>query len=57
MFGNMLRVQVSFSVPRLHLESLSSVLRSLIIGKEELRYALVVYTTFRMRDSEVTVIS
>ena len=54
MFGNMLKVQVSFSVPRLHLESLSSVLKSLIIGKEELRYALVVYTTFRMRDSEVT---
>jgi chemotaxis protein CheC len=54
MFGNLLHVQVSFSVPRLHLESLNSVLRSLVIGKEELRYALVVYTAFRMRDSEVT---
>ena len=29
-------------------------LKSLVIGKEELRYALVVYTAFRMRDSEVT---
>jgi chemotaxis protein CheC len=54
MFGNLLHVQVSFSVPRLHLESLNSVLKSLVIGKEELRYALVVYTAFRMRDSEVT---
>jgi chemotaxis protein CheC len=54
MFGNLLHIQVSFSVPRLHLESLNSVLKSLVIGKEELRYALVVYTAFRMRDSEVT---
>lgn len=53
MFGNMLQVQVSFSVPRLHLESLQAVLRSLVIGKEELRYALVVYTAFHLRDSEV----
>jgi chemotaxis protein CheC len=54
MFGNLLQVQVSFSVPRLHLESLNSVLKSLVIGKEELRHALVVYTAFRMRDSEVS---
>jgi chemotaxis protein CheC len=53
-FGNLLQVQVSFSIPRLHLESLNSVLTSLIIGKEELRYALVVYTSFQMRASEVT---
>jgi len=29
-------------------------LDSLVIGKEELRYALVVYTTFQLRDSSVT---
>jgi chemotaxis protein CheC len=54
MFGNLLQVQVSFSIPRLHLESLGSVLTSLVIGKEELRYAMVVYTSFRLRESEVT---
>jgi chemotaxis protein CheC len=54
MFGNLLHVQVSFSIPRLHLESLQTVLTSLIIGKDELRYALVVYTSFRMKTSEVT---
>lgn len=54
MFGNLLQVQVSFSVPRLHLESLNSVLKTLVIGREELRHALVVYTAFRLRDSEVT---
>src|SRR4030095_4209455 len=53
-FGNLLQVQVSFSIPRLQRESLNTVLTSLIIGKEELRYALVVYTSFQMRASEVT---
>ncbi|HZM91341.1 MAG TPA: chemotaxis protein CheC [Blastocatellia bacterium] len=53
MFGNLLQVHVTFSVPRLHLETLDALLKSLVIGKEGLRYALVVYTSFRMRDSAV----
>jgi len=53
MFGNLLRVHVSFSVPRLHLETLDALLRSLVIGSEGLRYALVVYTAFRLRNSAV----
>jgi len=54
MFGNLLQVHVSFSVPRLHLETLDALLRSLEIGREGLRYALVVYTAFRLRDSAVS---
>jgi len=54
MFGNLLQVHVSFSVPRLHLETLDALLRSLAIGQEGLRYALVVYTAFRLRDSAVS---
>jgi chemotaxis protein CheC len=54
MFGNLLQVHVTFSVPRLHLETLDALLRTLVIGKEGLRYALVVYTAFRMRDSAVS---
>lgn len=54
MFGNLLQVHVTFSVPRLHLETLNALLTSLVIGKEGLRYALVVYTSFRMRDSAVS---
>jgi len=54
MFGNLLQVHVSFSVPRLHLETLDALLRSLAIGREGLRYALVVYTAFRLRDSAVS---
>ena len=52
-FGNLLEVRVSFSVPRLHLETLGELVRSLVIDKEGLRYALVVYTAFRVRDSSI----
>ncbi|HUK92190.1 MAG TPA: chemotaxis protein CheC [Blastocatellia bacterium] len=54
MFGNLLQVHVSFSVPRLHLETLDALLRSFVVGQEGLRYALVVYTAFRLRDSAVS---
>jgi len=54
MFGNLLKVHVAFSVPRLHLKTVNALLGSLVIGQEELCYALVVYTNFRMRDSAVT---
>ena len=53
MFGNLLHVHVSFSVPRLHLESLDELLESLITNKDELHYALVIYTAFHIRDSAV----
>jgi chemotaxis protein CheC len=54
MFGNLLKIHVTFSVPRLHLASLHALLETLVIGQEELRYALVIYTTFRLKDSAVT---
>jgi len=41
-------------VPRLHLESLDELLGSIITGKNELHYALVIYTAFHIRDSEVS---
>jgi chemotaxis protein CheC len=53
-FGNLLKVQVSFSVPRLTLESLRGVLESLAVDHEELRYAIVIHAAFRLRDSAVT---
>jgi chemotaxis protein CheC len=53
-FGNLLQVQVSFSVPRLTLETLGEVLKSLLVNREGMRYALVVHAGFRLRDTEVT---
>lgn len=53
MFGNLLKVQVTFSVPRLHLESLDALMRSVTIGREGLRYAIAVSTAFRIRQSAI----
>jgi len=53
-FGNVLKVQVTFSVPQLNLETLNDVLQSLLINREGLRYALVVQAGFRVRDTELT---
>jgi len=52
-FGNILQVQVSFSVPHLTLETLHDVMKSLMINREGLRYALVVHAGFKLRDAEV----
>lgn len=53
-FGNLLHVQVSFSVPQLSLDTLNAVLQSLLVNRESVRYALVVHAGFRLRDAEVT---
>ena len=54
-FGNLLQVQVSFAVPRLHIDGVQHVLRSITIeSQEKLRYALMIHTQFRLRASNVT---
>jgi chemotaxis protein CheC len=53
MFGNLLNVHVTFSVPRLHLETLDDLIESTTTEKTEMHYALVVYTAFQIRDSSV----
>lgn len=51
--ANVLDVHVSFSVPRLTLDTLGALLDSLVVSREGLRYALVVHAGFRVRGSEV----
>ena len=53
-FGNILQMRIQFSVPRLHVHELGDMLSSLVIGKEEMRYALVITAQFKVRDSEVS---
>ena len=53
-FGDLLHVRFTFAVPRLHLETLRSMIDSLVIGDDELRHALLVGARFRVRASEVT---
>lgn len=53
-FGNLLQIQVAFSVPHLTLERLDSVIGSIAIGQEGLRYALIVHAAFRLKNSSLT---
>jgi chemotaxis protein CheC len=53
-FGNLLHVQVSFSVPHLSLESLEHVVSSITVNREGLRYALIVHAAFRLKNSSLT---
>jgi chemotaxis protein CheC len=53
-FGNLLKVQVSFAVPRLQVAGVSSVLHSITVQEEELQYGLMIHTRFHLRASNVT---
>jgi chemotaxis protein CheC len=53
-FGNLLQVQVTFSVPRLHIESVDGVMHSISVRDQELRFALMVHTRFQLRDTDVS---
>jgi chemotaxis protein CheC len=52
-FGDILKVRMSFTVPRLHLEALETLLRSLTIGKDELQFGLIVGARFHLKSSAV----
>jgi chemotaxis protein CheC len=53
MFGNVLRVRVSFSVPHIHVQTLNDLAQWFEHETGQARYALVVYTAFRLKDVEV----
>jgi chemotaxis protein CheC len=53
-FGNLLQVQVSFSVPKMRVEAVESVLTSIVVSDQELSHALMVHTRFHVRESDVS---
>jgi chemotaxis protein CheC len=53
-FGDLLRVRFTFAVPRLQLESLGSMVGSLLVDRDEVRHAMLVGTRFTLRASNVT---
>lgn len=54
-FGNVLQVAVSFSVPRIHIESLDGMLRSVVIERDQgIPYALVAATRFSLSGLEIS---
>ncbi|HEY7788918.1 MAG TPA: chemotaxis protein CheC [Vicinamibacterales bacterium] len=53
-FGNLLQVQVSFSVPYLTLETLEGVVASIRVSRGGLQYALIVHAGFQLKGSNLT---
>lgn len=53
-FSNVLQFKILFSVPRLQLSELDAMMNSIVIGQEEIRYAIVITTKFKVKDSEVS---
>lgn len=54
-FGNVLHLAVSFAVPRIHVESLDGMLRTVVIDHDQgIPYALVAATKFGLADLEIS---
>ena len=53
-FGNLLQVQMSFTVPGLAIESIHEILKTIVIEKNSLQYALMIHTRFHLRASDVS---
>jgi chemotaxis protein CheC len=54
MLGNLLDTKVVFSVPLLNLQKLNVLVHSLVAGKSELRYALLVRTCVHLHENWVS---
>jgi chemotaxis protein CheC len=52
-FGNMLKVHITFSVPRMRLEAVSEFIDTLLVGDQKVQHCLIVSTDFRIRESEI----
>jgi chemotaxis protein CheC len=53
-FGNLLRVHITFTVPRLKVESITHMLSALSQDTQEIEYALVVKINFRLAQGNVS---
>jgi chemotaxis protein CheC len=53
-FGNLLQVQVSFTVPDLRVDTIQDVLKWIKVDDSEIRYALMIHTRFYLRASDVS---
>lgn len=53
-FGNLLQVQISFSVPQLQVDDVQRIMNSVRIQDQAFRYALMIHTRFHLRASDVS---
>jgi chemotaxis protein CheC len=52
-FGNLLHIQIRFTVPELKKDSLLSMLESIKMGNEEVRYAVIIRIFFRLIEDDI----
>lgn len=53
-FGNLLHVQITFTVPHLQVDDIEQIMRSIRIQDQSFRYALMIHTRFHLRASDVS---
>lgn len=53
-FGNLLQVQITFTVPHLQVDDVEQIMRSIRIQDQSFRYALTIHTRFHLRASDVS---
>ena len=53
-FGNLLQVQITFTVPHLQVDDVEQIMRSIRIQDQSFRYALMIHTRFHLRASDVS---
>jgi chemotaxis protein CheC len=54
MFGNILKIRITFTVPQLQLETLDNLIRTITIDNIEISYALMVSMEFRLKDKSIS---
>ena len=54
MFGDLLQMHLTFAVPQLRLDELNALINSVAFSSDEVHYALIVYTSFRLRASAIS---
>lgn len=53
MFGNILKIRITFTVPQLQLETLDNLIKTITIDNMEISYALMVSMDFQLRDKSI----
>jgi chemotaxis protein CheC len=54
MFGNILKIRITFTVPQLQLETLDNLIRTITIDNVEISYALMVSMEFQLKDKSIS---
>ena len=53
-FGNLLQVQITFTVPHLQVDDIEQIMRSIRIQDQSFRYELMIHTRFHLRACDVS---